>query len=218
MSTTQRATKWSVTCNLLNIKKETVESCISTARQQGWTVLGQIEKGTEGTEHYQLAVATPHIRFSAVKKVFPTAHIEKCKDWNALVKYCNKEDTRVEKIVQAQYVTFQMVRDKFFEYLINDGNVNLTDEQHRISEWDTFIQLSLREKIECDLVGVNPQYRSCIMKYWDAYIYLAIHRQQDSQTTEVILPTISIPDANLEEEEISEEEEGSETDGSSSPF
>lgn len=213
-----RGSKWSVTCNLLNIKRETVEHCISAARQQGWTVLGQIEKGENGTEHYQLAVATPQVRFGAIKKIFPTAHIEPAKNWTALLKYVHKDETRIEKIIENKFVTFQMVRDKFFDHLVEEYDINVHRDEEKIEMWDDFIQHSIRENIECDLVGVNPQYRSCIMRYWDAYCYLALHRQTDRQTQETFIPTIDIPNANTEEEISEEETSDEETDGSQSPF
>lgn len=222
-----RATKWSVTINIKEaISQSTAEHCISTARQKGWTVLGQLEQGSEGTNHYQLAVATPQVRFTAVKKVFPGAHIEVAKDWNALVKYCNKEDTRVGKLIDIKFVTFQMVRDKFFDFIIttvhSDSDYELTEDT-KMRLWDQFVGHSLEQGIEADLVGVNPQYRSCIMRYWSSYICLAVRRQTDRQTAEVLVPTIDIPEQDGISQAQHEETDGSSSsewssDGSSSPF
>jgi len=224
-----RATKWSVTINMKTaISKETAEHCIATARQKGWTVLGQLERGAENTLHYQLAVATPQLRFSAMKKVFPGAHIEVAQDWVALVKYCNKSETREGKLIDIKYVTFQMVRDKFFDHIITtsiaDATYELTEDT-KMTYWDQFIGHSLENGIEADIVGVNPQYRSCIMKYWISYICLAIRRQTDRQTQEVLVPTINIPEQDgISQEDVSQEEDGSSSsserssDGSASPW
>jgi len=228
MPPSERSTKWSVTINLKTVKKETAESCISHARQIGWTVLGQLEEGDEGTEHYQLAVATPQLRFSAIKKVFPTAHIEVCRDWPALIKYCNKTETRKEKLIEMNFVTFQMVRDKFFEFISTTNHAQpefpLLDETKTFL-WDSFIGHSLENGIECDLVGVNPQYRSCIIKYWTSYIVLALRRQTDRQTSEDVVPSINIPTTQDGLSETNDEEEDGRSsssewteDGSSSPF
>lgn len=188
-----RATKWSVTINMKNVSRETAEECIARARQSNWEVIGQIEKGESGTEHYQLALKTPQVRFTAVKKMFPTAHIEVAKDWNALLHYVQKEDTRVEtlKKVELQFVTFKMVRDKFFEWFCTRSPpfAPVRDDEQKLSYWDQFIGLSIQEGIECDVLGVNPQYRSCIMRYWDSYI----RRQTDRQTQENLVQDISIP-------------------------
>lgn len=90
--TTQRANTWSLTIN--NPTKDD-EEAVQLARSKGWKVEGQIEQGKEGTRHYQLMVRTPQLRFSAVKKVFPRAHIEIARNVSALQSYVNKEDTRI---------------------------------------------------------------------------------------------------------------------------
>lgn len=185
-----RSSRWSVTVNLKTVSRDTADECIARARQAGWTVLGQLEEGEQGTSHYQLAVQTPQVRFSAVKKMFPTAHIEVAKDWHALVQYCQKDETRVEplaKQVSNPFLTWKTVRDKFFEWYSAEYDTQLqVSEEERLKYWDTFIGLSIREGMEVDVIGVNPQYRSCILRYWNSYI----HRQTDRQTTqEVVVPT-----------------------------
>lgn len=64
----------------------------------GWRMVGQIEQGHEGTVHYQGMLSTPQVRFSAVKKIYPRAHIEVAKNKKALEKYVQKEDTRVQSV------------------------------------------------------------------------------------------------------------------------
>ena len=68
---TKRSTCWSVT---INNPTADDEECIALARQVNWTVEGQLEKGVEGTLHCQLMVKTPQVRFSALKKMFPSAY------------------------------------------------------------------------------------------------------------------------------------------------
>lgn len=91
MSTTIRSNAWSVTIN--NPTDKDHEE-INIARQKGWKVEGQVEKGAEGTPHLQLLVRTPQVRFSAVKKTFSRAHIEAARNVKALEQYVHKEDTR----------------------------------------------------------------------------------------------------------------------------
>lgn len=87
-----RATCWSVT---VNNPTPATEEQIALARQKGWKVDGQLEKGSKGTPHYQLMVRTPQVRFAAVTKQFPGAHVEQARNPAALSKYVAKEDTRV---------------------------------------------------------------------------------------------------------------------------
>ena len=63
-----------------------------TERYAAW----QIEKGQNGTEHIQAVIHLSNaISFSAIKKVYPTAHIEVCHDLKASIAYCKKEESRV---------------------------------------------------------------------------------------------------------------------------
>lgn len=57
---------------------------------------GQMEKGKEGTPHWQLALwYKSKQRFSALKKKFQDAHIEKMESDKGF-EYCVKEDTRIK--------------------------------------------------------------------------------------------------------------------------
>jgi len=100
METTTRSMWWSVT---INNPTGDDEELIALARQAGWRVEGQLEKGEAGTPHYQLAVKSPgQVRFSAVKKRFPRAHIEAAREPSALKKYVVKEETRVAQLPTTQ--------------------------------------------------------------------------------------------------------------------
>lgn len=90
-----RGTCWSVT---INNPTQDDEDFLELARQRGWKIDGQREVGKEGTPHYQLIVKTPQVRFSAVKKAFPRAHIELARNSKALETYVHKEDTRAGEL------------------------------------------------------------------------------------------------------------------------
>lgn len=115
MDSTARSSWWSVT---INNPTPADDEEINLARQAGWKVLGQEEKGEEGTPHYQLAVQSPtQVRFSAVKKRFSRAHIEAARKPSALAKYVSKEETRVRSLVVQQDMYPSL--SKFWE-LISD--------------------------------------------------------------------------------------------------
>jgi len=188
-----------------NISQERCEEFIEVAKGLGWGIEGQIEEGDEGTRHYQLLVKTPQIRFSTVKKVFPTAHIEKARNVAALKRYVHKDDSRVEefKTVENRFVQFKDIRDKFFEWLLATyEEVDMICEQDYMTTWDKFIGISIREGIECDVIGVNPQYRSCIGRYWKSYVHRQIDRQTDRQP-ETSSEASNITDARENKEESS---------------
>lgn len=114
--TTERASNWSVT---INNPTQDDEEAICLARQAGWSVVGQLEQGENGTPHYQLAVKTPQVRFSAVKKRFPRAHIEVARQPAALARYVVKEETRVAALPEQQdkYPSLSKFWDLVFEDL-----------------------------------------------------------------------------------------------------
>lgn len=96
---TERSSHWSLTIN--NPTAADYEQ-IELARQRGWKVEGQQEVGKEGTPHLQLHLATPQVRFSAVKKAFPRAHIEAARNPQALAAYVTKEETRAGSLPTQQ--------------------------------------------------------------------------------------------------------------------
>ena len=179
-----RATNWSVTAfyDTPNTpSKQTREHQIEEARRKGWTIDGQVEKCPDtGSLHYQLYVKTPQVRAKAVKDAFPQCQIEVARNVGALQNYVNKEETRVEEMKKVSVaITWTNVSEKFFQWVIESHSMNVLDHEERLRLWDDFIPESIAEGIMCDLIGVNPQYRSCIMKYWDGYLRRQI-RQQDN--------------------------------------
>jgi len=232
-----RGTNWSVTLNMKNVSRATCESMINQAKLSNWGVQGQIEEGKEGTPHYQLLVKTPQVRFSAVKKMFPTGHIEKARNVKALEAYVHKDEGRLEemKTIERKFVTFPEVRNKFFQWVVDEGYGDTGCYERKLSHWDEFIGLSIEERIECDVVGVNPQYRSIIQRYWTNFVRVALEdrlirdsqehgeelcrqnerRQTDRQTVEIPVSPYDITNGSGEQREDHEEdntEEDSEED------
>lgn len=232
MPSDTRASHWSVT---INNPIPADEENIALARQRGWKVEGQLERGENGTPHYQLAVRTPQVRFSAVKKQFPRAHIEVARNSAALVQYVVKEETRVSALTteQSQYPSQQMVWQWF-------GSLNITEEklsseyrvyvaqcanrevspkraydwkqEYMLEQFDRVMAEKISEGYYCELIAVNPQIRSAVKKFGVA-ICQRHHRQKtDRQTGENIVAVSGITNANEEEDR---SEEGSE-EGSSS--
>lgn len=133
MDTTKRSTCWSLT---INNPTDDDEECIALARQKGWKVTGQKEAGTEGTPHYQLMLRTPQVRFSAVKKAFPRAHIEAARELAALEKYVGKEEGRISllPVAQAKYPSLS----KFWKLIwerINERDIHIIQAWEGDIEW-----------------------------------------------------------------------------------
>lgn len=217
MSKTDRASCWSVT---INNPTQTDEYNIQSARQKGWKVEGQLEKGSEGTPHYQLMVKTPQMRFSALKKQFPRAHIEMARNSQALEQYVNKEDTREGALPETSelYPSLAKLWDMFTEYHdakylhgteAEMGGVFPKKEFHhpdkRLEVFDEFIADAIKRGYHVETMGVNPQMRACIKNYFYAILHrsrINLRRQTDRQTDEV---SVSIEEYNNEGTEGSEE-------------
>jgi len=84
-----RGTKWSITLN------NPTDHEWSVGDRPGWSIEGQLEKGKEGTLHYQGILTTPKLSFGTIKAAYPRAHIERARNAAALTAYVHKADSRV---------------------------------------------------------------------------------------------------------------------------
>jgi len=220
----QRATSWSVT---INNPTPSDEEYIALARQKGYKVEGQLEKGANGTPHYQLLVRTPQVRFTAMKKAFPRAHIEIARNAAALQEYVHKEDTAIGQLPQSsdQFPSLAKFWDLVFAELtalnLDPKQVGGYSEKNALTYLDQATDVLIRKGYHVETLCVNPQTRSAFAKFAGAIFFRSqVRRQTDRQTAEIVVPTIDIP--NVEEASDSEEESGwsssSGSDGSSSPF
>lgn len=98
----------------------------------------QLEQGKEGTEHLQGVGSFNNPRhFSAVKKMLPRAHIEKCKCIKKAIEYCSKADTRIKgpwsshKIILKDYFDFTLIKDWQQELI----NIAKSGEDNRKIYW-----------------------------------------------------------------------------------
>lgn len=213
--TTTRASAWSVT---INNPIEADEENIALARQKGWKVEGQKEQGEQGTVHYQLLVKTPQIRFSALKKQFPRAHIEPARNVAALEQYVNKEDTRIGELKQDQekYPSLQKLWDMFYDW-IKEKRHDLSCETWGGEKWlryfDWFINDAIIAGYVVETMGVNPQVRACVKQYGRSLIVRCrnAQRQADRQTA---AKAFSVEEHNEDalSQGLSQEEGGEEAD------
>jgi len=177
----------------INNPTERDEENISKARQARWTVEGQKEVGEEGTIHYQLYVDTKQqVRFSAVKKAFPRAHIEVALKPEALRNYVHKEETRVDALKddEGNYPSLQKLWDMFYDYLYVKYE-GISFEIHKItpatwlSRFDNFICKMIEDGYVVETMAVNPQIRSAIKNYGASIFYRSeIRRQKTARQTD----------------------------------
>ena len=129
---TQRASSWMLT---INNPTSDDEECIALARQVGWKVEGQLEKGKEGTPHYQLLVRTPQVRFSQVRKMFPRAHVEVTREPAAAAKYVHKEVGRISALPEPQAMYPSL--SKFWHLIVERIDAR---NPYIIAAWQTAVE------------------------------------------------------------------------------
>lgn len=187
-----KTSKWCITYWLTDDRTLDTLNELVANMPTTWSLEGQIEQGHDSDHklHAQLFLKSEQTRGTKIAKYFPDCYIHEAKNPFALQKYVHKEETRVAefKTVENRSPQWRLVVEKFSDWLILNQAHNQHDDQQRLELWDSFIIQSLKEGMNIDIIGVNPQYRSCIIRYWDAYVYQALHRQKDRQTTSVEIP------------------------------
>lgn len=176
---TDRATCWSVTIN--NPTQQDMEPDLPA----GWKLTGQIECGAEGTQHYQGMLTTPQTRFSAVKRVFPRAHIEIAKNKKALEKYVHKQDTRVGEVsdrvsdIPTLWDYQGTIAAKWSEDDFRAGWEAYSARQRESADIDDYALRYVDNLVSLDIeagmrgvefIAINPMWRSSWKKFWPAII------------------------------------------------
>jgi len=173
MPSDQRATCWSLT---INNPTQSDEDWIAQARQRGWKVEGQKEVGKEGTPHYQLMVKTPQVRFSAVKKAFPRAHIEVARNVKALEVYVHKEDTKVGEMAVSseKYPSQARVFAMFAEWIDDDdrgkepgrkGGYLTWAPETWLKKFEAFTDDTIQKGFYIEGIAVNPQTLAIVKRF-----------------------------------------------------
>jgi len=199
-----RASSWSITINNPNPSDE---EDINRARQKGYKVEGQLEKGENGTPHYQLMVKTPQIRFSAMKKMFKRAHIEVARNPDALEAYVQKEDTRIGKLAETNemYPSLSKLWLLFQEWSDQEIGVNtihLTGDD-MLHNFDRFVRVYIEKGYHIETMAVNPQIRSCVKNYILSIFQRCRMFRRDQKRASVDRQTDRQTDDELEDEKLS---------------
>lgn len=203
-----RATCWSIT---INNPTDSDMKCVLPA---GWKISGQIEKGEEGTEHYQAMLQTPQIRFSAVKKVFPRAHIEIARSKVALQQYVSKEDTRIATVPPRESniptlwdyqhtIAKRWDWDEYECFKEQDENklAKEQDGEQALRYVDDLVARDIRKGVcGVEFIAINPMWRSAWKKFYASMVAREVfaeaqrsleeysRQSEDRQTNHVVYP------------------------------
>jgi len=144
----------------------------------GWKLSGQYEEGEEGTRHFQGMLTTPQVRFSAVKRVFPRAHIEVARNKKALEKYTTKEDTRVgafeptgvPTIFEYQRKVSQVWDKQKFEECLSLFKDKSDDEVALIYVDSLCANMIAEGAVGLEFIAINPMWRSSWKRFYRSII------------------------------------------------
>jgi len=174
---TERFSCWSITIN--NPTKAEL-----LCQVPGWKLTGQFEKGKEGTEHFQGMLKTPQVRFSAVKRAFPRAHIEGARNALALAAYVSKEDTRVAtyeansvpSLFQYQDIIAKLWDVEQFDNIVDafhitNRNPNRDDSDAALGYVDILCAREIEKGARgLEFVAINPMWRSSWKRFYRSII------------------------------------------------
>jgi hypothetical protein len=196
----ERASTWSITIN--NPEPHEYENRVDLP--SGWILEGQLERGEKGTEHFQGMLKTPQVRFSAVKRAFPRAHIEPARNRQALEQYVHKPDSRVATVetsvsqIPNLFNYQQMIASKWnnmeWEQFVLD-NQDLYDKKPNevvLMYVDSLVSTDIRSgRRGVEYIAINPMWRQAWKLFGKAIVY-----------REINFPLQSISDGGSKAEEV----------------
>lgn len=188
---TERGCVWSITIN-----NPTETDLKPSFPNNKWVMQGQMEQGAEGTLHYQGMLTTPQVRFSAVKKCLPRAHIEVAKNKVALSKYVAKEDSRVATVgnisvniptlFDYQHTIAARWDDAEFNKLY-DESPDSTSGDIALLYVDILVERDITQgQMGVEYIAINPMWRSAWKRFWKAMVSRerSVDKKTDRQTDE----------------------------------
>ena len=170
-----RATCWSITIN------NPTENEMAPTLPAKWALTGQVEKGEEGTEHYQGMLKTPQERFSAIKKVFPRAHIEVARNRKALEQYVHKSDSRIAErpdvvsniptLFDYQHTVARNWDDDEYKAKCEKYFKGIDGEESFMQYLDDLVIRDIEDGVcGVEFIAINPMWRSAWKKFGRAMI------------------------------------------------
>lgn len=180
---TERGTCWSITVN--NPTDDDLSRM--TNLPAGWKLKGQMEKGeTNGVLHAQCMLSTPQVRFSAVKRHLPRAHIELARSKTALDNYVGKPETRVGELQTTEGMTCFQLTDLVCDFW-NDDEFEQRKKIHKdysyLDHADHVVTclISGGEVGGIEYVAINPMWRSA----WKRFGSVLVERYRLKQRAKI---------------------------------
>lgn len=124
-------------------------------------------------------------RFAWLRKVFPGVHLEIAKDWNKLINYCKKEDTRAPGTVPVRETndipSKYQYAEEVAQRLATDYDADWTLEEFMSALHDTCVSDILGGRRGIEWICSNPDWKT-MWKQFGRSIVLRAKSQTDRQT------------------------------------
>lgn len=169
--TTAKSTWWSIT---INNPSDADRALLDSPPDFVRNVMGQDERGEEGTLHIQAAVqCKTQVRFSAIKSWLPRAHIEPARNVKALQNYVAKDDTAIDGTRFATenksgYITPsafpRWLAEYFIQEFVSTNDIALPDEVN--AEWATEWAVRRATRAGHNVLHMWRQMRCVIISFW----------------------------------------------------
>lgn len=202
----ERASTWSITIN--NPEPQEYEN--RTDLPSGWTLEGQLERGEKGTQHFQGMLKTPQVRFSAVKRAFPRAHIEPARNRQALEQYVHKSDTRVATVETSvsqipnlfnyqQIIASKWNDNEWAQFVIDNQDLYDKKPQEVVLMYvDSLVATDIRSgRRGVEYIAVNPMWRQA----WKLFGRAIVHREINFPSPSISEDGETSEDLHLKERE-----------------
>lgn len=160
-----------------------------------------------GRKHYQGWILTnSQQRHSALIKALPGVHIEIAKNWNALISYCRKEETRdasgsvVHQVNQREYLTLDKALMRLANVFDLEGferDVKNPDNKTK-SVQKQYFQKAVQELVRENPADIGYYVRPDVERGWHlaGNVFLE-KRQTDRQTTVRIIDSFNFEDTSI---------------------
>lgn len=159
--------------------------CPPGVKKWGWNI--EVCPDT-GREHYQgYILLNQGQRFSWMRKNFPGVHMEIPRNWEALLNYCKKEETRKEGTMPVEFVNDIPTKFQYLDHIANKICNHPTMDLDSQSEILGFVQAQVGQDIMDGKRGVewiasNPDWKVVWKQFGKPIILRARIAQTDGQT------------------------------------
>lgn len=194
MDSTVRSTRWSFTA--YEPQYGLLENMPDLVAEWGW----QDEVCPQTDRRHRQGYIRTHTqqRFSALKRVLPGIHIEIARNWQALLEYCKKDETRdasgnqVHQVNPREYLTLDRALMRIAN-VWNDVRYARNCQADYLAFWKKTVEDVLKEEFNaaiCVLVAENPgdvsyYVRPDVWRAWSITHSVWLRRRQTDTVTRI---------------------------------